>query len=213
MPNDQLIDRLVGELRPVRRRTVWGDAAILCGLGVVEIALFVAVGLIRPDMPLAMDQPSLWWKFASLASIAVVGGSVALLSFDPARSPRRGLRWLLALVVLCLGIGWAIDAAGNDAGTLVARLDWFGGVQCVAKMVFLSLPAVIGLGLLMRRGAPTDTGGTALAVGISSAAWGAFVFVFACPHDDPLYIALWYAVGCGLVTGFARLVLPILTRW
>jgi hypothetical protein len=27
--------------------------------------------------------------------------------------------------------------------------------------------------------------GTALAAGVSSAAWGAFVFVFACPSDDP----------------------------
>jgi hypothetical protein len=77
----------------------------------------------------------------------------------------------------------------------------------------LSLPAVIGLGLLMRRGAPTDTGGTSLAVGITAAAWGAFVFVFACPYDDPLYIVVWYSVGCGLVTLLARLALPHLTRW
>jgi hypothetical protein len=37
--------------------------------------------------------------------------------------------------------------------------------------------------------------------------------VFACPFDDPLYIAVWYALGCGLVAGFTRLVLPRLTRW
>ena len=65
----------------------------------------------------------------------------------------------------------------------------------------------------MRRGAPIDTNGTSLAVGIAAAAWGAFVFVFACPHDDPLYIALWYAVGCSLVTVFTRMVLPRLNRW
>jgi hypothetical protein len=65
----------------------------------------------------------------------------------------------------------------------------------------------------MRRGAPTDTSGTALAVGVAAAAWGAFVFVFACPHDDPFYIALWYALGCGLVTILARFLLPRLTRW
>jgi hypothetical protein len=39
------------------------------------------------------------------------------------------------------------------------------------------------------------------------------VFVFACPHDDPLYVAVWYTVGCGLVTLVARLLLPLLTRW
>src|SRR5260370_629310 len=77
----------------------------------------------------------------------------------------------------------------------------------------LSVPAVIGLGLLMRRGAPTDHGGTALAAGLAAAAWGAFVFVFACPFDDPLYVTVWYSLGCGAVTLFARLTLPRLTRW
>ena len=75
------------------------------------------------------------------------------------------------------------------------------------------LPAVIGLGLLMRRGAPTDRGGTALAAGLAAAAWGAFVFVFACPFDDPFYVAVWYSLGCGAVTLFARFALPPLTRW
>jgi hypothetical protein len=80
-------------------------------------------------------------------------------------------------------------------------------------MVLLSLPAMAALGVLMRRGAPTDIGGTSLTAGIAAAAWGAFVFVFACPADDPLYIAVWYVVGCGLVTMFARVVLPRLASW
>ena len=67
------------------------------------------------------------------------------------------------------------------------------------------------LGVLIRRGAPTDRAGTALAAGLSSAAWGAFVF--ACPSDDPLYIAVWYTVGCSLVTILGRAVLIRLSRW
>jgi hypothetical protein len=65
----------------------------------------------------------------------------------------------------------------------------------------------------MRRGAPTDHAGTAFAAGLASATWGAFVFVFACPFDDPLYVAVWYSLSCGAVTLFARLTLPRLTRW
>ena len=48
---------------------------------------------------------------------------------------------------------------------------------------------------------------------LAAAAWGAFVFVVACPHDDPLYIAVWYVLGCSLVTVAARIVLPALARW
>ena len=77
----------------------------------------------------------------------------------------------------------------------------------------LSVPQVIAIGIIIRRGAPTDRSGTALAAGLASAAWGTFVFIFACPSDDPLYIAVWYTIGCGIVTVFAQLTLLRLSRW
>ena len=67
--------------------------------------------------------------------------------------------------------------------------------------------------VLIRRGAPTDRAGTALAAGLSSAAWGAFVFVSACPSDDPLYIAVWYTLGCSIVTILGRTIRIRLSRW
>lgn len=213
MRNDPLIDRLVNDLKPVRRRRSSVDGLILAGLGGVELALFLALGFMRPDMPAAMCTPSFWWKLTSLGVIAVVGATVAILSFNPVQSPRRGLRAVVGIVGICLAFGWLIDATRGGLPQLATRLDWQSGLQCVSKMVILSIPAAIGLALLMRRGAPTDIAGSAMASGIAAAAWGAFVFVFACPFDDPLYIAVWYLVGCGLVTGIMRLVLPALTRW
>jgi hypothetical protein len=47
---------------------------------------------------------------------------------------------------------------------------------------------------------------------LAAAGWGAFVFVFACPFDEPLYVAVWYSLGCGAVTPFASLIVPRLTR-
>jgi hypothetical protein len=213
MRTDVLIDRLISELKPVRRRTALRDAIVLVVLCAVELGLFLALGLMRPDMPMAMHLPSFWWKLASLGLIALVSGTVAIVSLDPVRSPRRGLRWTAALIVVCLAIGWILDASRDGYSVLLARLDWPSGLQCLYKMVVLSVPAVIGLGLLMRRGAPTNGGGTALAAGLAAAAWGAFVFVFTCPFDDPFYVAVWYSLGCGTVTLFARFTLPRLTRW
>jgi hypothetical protein len=213
MSTDPLIDRLANELKPVRRRTGWSDALALLVLCAIELGLFLVMGMARSDMPMAMHLPSFWWKLAALGLIGLVSGTVAIMSLDPVRSPRRGLRWIVALIALCLASGWLLDASRDGFSTLMDRLDWRNGLQCVYEMAVLSAPAVIGLGLLMRRGAPTDTGGTALAVGITAAAWGAFIFVFACPHDDPFYIAVWYTVGCGMVTVLARLLLPTLTRW
>ena len=213
MRAETLIDHLANELKPVRRRTGWSDALALVVLCAVELGLFLAMGMMRPDMPAAMHLPSFWWKLASLGIIGLVSGTAAIMSLDPVRSPRRGLRWIVALITVCLASGWLLDASRDGFSTLISRLDWVNGLQCLYEMVVLSVPAVIGLGLLMRRGAPTDHAGTALTAGLAAAAWGAFVFAFACRFDDPLYVAVWFSLACGAVTLFARFTLPRLTRW
>jgi hypothetical protein len=197
----------------VRRRSIAREALLLLLLGVLEVAAFLGMGFMRPDMPVAVEAPSFWWKLTSMGLIAVLGAGVAILSADPVRSPRRGLRWILVCIVAILASGWLIDASANGLPDVVRRLDWSQGLQCVWKMVALSIPPAIALGFFIRRGAPTDRAGTALAAGLSSAAWGAFVFVFACPSDDPLYIAVWYTVGCSIVTILGRAILLRLSRW
>ena len=212
MPRD-LVERLAADLAPVRPRRPVREASVLLLLGAIELALLAALGLMRPDMHRAMGHMSFWWKLASLGLIAVLGGVTAIASLDPLHSPRRGLRRIGLALVVVIASGWLVDAAGAGFGALLARLMPSDGLACVAKMILLSLPALVALGLLMRRGAATEPGSTALAIGIAASAWGAFVFVFACPHDDPLYIAVWYAVGCGAVTAAARLLLPRIARW
>jgi len=213
MQHDQLVDQLARDLKPVRHRSSRSKSLFLVVLGAIELGLFLGLGMMRPDMPEAMGLPSFWWKLGSLGLIALIGASAAILSLDPVKSPRRGLYSLVATVALCLAIGWVIDASHVGLPALATRLDWHEGVQCVAQMVLLSIPAAIAFGLLMRRGAPTDLRGTALASGAAAGGWGAFVFVFACQHDDPLYIAVWFTIGCGLVTFFVRLLLPRAARW
>ena len=213
MCTESLIERLSRDLRPVRPRSILREAALLLLLGVVEVAAFLSMGFMRPDMPAAMEAPSFWWKLTSMGLIAVLGAGVAILSIDPVRSPRRGLRRILGCIAAIFASGWIIDAAQGGLENLLIRLNWTQGLQCVWKMVALSIPPAIALGLVIRHGAPTDRGGTALAAGLSSAAWGAFVFVFACPSDDPLYIAVWYTVGCTIVTVVGRAILLRLSRW
>jgi hypothetical protein len=213
MRTDSLVERLSQELRPVRRRGVPREVLLLVRLAVLEVAVFLGLGFMRPDMPMAMEVPSFWWKLASMGLIAVLGGAVAILSVDPVRSPRAGLLWLLVCFVAIVASGWLIDASGAGLSDLVRRLDWRHGLQCVWQMIALSIPPAVALGMVLRRGAPTDRGGTALAAALSSATWGAFVFVFACPSDDPFYIAVWYTVGCSIVTILGRPILVRESRW
>jgi hypothetical protein len=60
----------------------------------------------------------------------------------------------------------------------------------------------------MRRAAPTHPADSALASGIAASTCGAFIFAFCCPMNDPLYITVWYAVACAVVTAVARWLLP-----
>jgi hypothetical protein len=213
MSYDSLINSLTEDLKPVRRRRLGMDVIVVLVICAVELVLFFALGFARPDMPMMMKQPTFWWRLASLGLISLISGTLAILSFNPTYSPRRGIRWLALIIAICLVFGLCISAGPDGLDAIIRRLNWTDGVQCAGKMIALSIPLLIGLGVLMRRGAPTDTRGTALLVGLAAAAWGAFVFVFACPFNDPLYIAVWYSVGCGIVTLLSRFVLPRLVRW
>jgi hypothetical protein len=213
MRHDRLIERLTGDLKPVRRRRLSADILLIAAICAAELVLFFALKAERADMPMQMHQMSFWWRLASLGLIAVISFPVAISSFNPVYSPRRALRWLLLIAVICLASGMFINAGPQAHLPFLVRLNWQAGLQCTYKMVLLSIPAVIGLTALMRRGAPTDRARTALLAGLAAAAWGAFVFVFACPSNDPLYIAVWYSLGCGIVTALSRLILPRLSRW
>lgn len=213
MSTEQLLDDLVADLQPVKPRRVRNDLLLLAGVGAVELALFLLFGAARHDLMLAMKLPSFWWKLGSLGVLTAIGAVTAIHSFDPAASPRRGLRTMAYVIAVTLVFGWIIDAASAGGAALWARLMWRHGIDCVFAMTVLSIPAIVALGILMRRGAPTDRSGSAMAVGATSAAWGAFVFVFNCPHDDPLYIAVWYAIGCAIIALAGRLLLPLINRW
>ena len=121
-------------------------------------------------MPLAMVQPSFWRKLTGLGLIALFSGAAAVMSFDPVRSPRRGLIAVVALVAICPGAGWMIDAGRGGWAAVVSRLDWRNGIGCVQDMTLPAIPPVLALGMLTQRGAPTNRKINAWMVGIAAAA-------------------------------------------
>ena len=210
---DPLIDTLVADLRPVRPRRPWLEAAALAGLAALQFALFTAMFGVRPDFMPAMHNTAFWWKLISFGVLAMVAIGAVLRSLDPAGDGRGGIGRIAAIAAVALAAGWLIDAGSAGREALALRLNWHEGLHCVFMVVVLSIPAVIGLALLARRGAPTNRQATSLATGLAAAAWGGFVFAFSCPYDDPLYIAVWYAVAVAAVAIPVRWVLPHLTRW
>ncbi len=213
MATETLIESLVADLRPVKPRNRSTETLILAGLGALQLLLFVVIYGVRADFMPAMHSSALWWKVISMGVIALLGVAAVLRSLDPANAIRTNLGRIAAVAAIALAAGWLIDAGAGGREALLARLNWHHGLQCVWMVFILSQPAVIGLTLLARHGAPTDLPRTALAAGLAAAGWGGFVFAFACPFDDPLYVAVWYTVAVIAVAAPMRWLLPKLTRW
>jgi len=130
-----LIDSLAAGLTPVRHRTAWRDGMAFAALAVVEVAVYLALRGMRPDMPVAMGHMAFWWKAVSLLVLAVIGVATTIAALDPARSPRRGLRSLAVAAAVAVAVGWGVDAAGGGSASLIARLDWRDGLDCIAFVI------------------------------------------------------------------------------
>jgi hypothetical protein len=208
MSNEALIRDLVSDLAPVRRRSMIREGALLVALCGVELALVPATGLMRSDMHQMGWAPHLLWRVASLGLLAIAACILAVRSFSPTARPRQGRMLTGALAVLAIVGGAFVVPAGMGDRALLDRIDLAGGIRCATSVFVLSLPIMALLGALMRRAAPARPRRSALACGIAAGTCGAFVFAFCCPFNDPLYVVVWYSVGCAAVAAVARWYLP-----
>ena len=204
---DALILGLSADLPPVRRRSVRREVGALVVIAASELALILMVGGMRPDMGGVILSPFMAWKIGGLALLAGVSCTVALRSYAPPAS-RRELVLAFALALLVMAAGVFVTNAAESGQPLIERLAPARGLRCAIAIVVLSLPLMSLLAVLMRRAAPVHPNRSALATGLAAATCGALVFTVCCPANDPLYIAVWYAVGIAAVAAAARWLLP-----
>jgi hypothetical protein len=216
-PADPLIDGLIADLQPVALRRWAREAALLLLIGAVETLLFVVSKGLRPDIAQAIVATAFWWKAITAGAIAWLALKAALLSLDPAATmrPRLSRLWMALCAVLAAALvtGLFIEPSAREGLGMADRLQWREGLDCMMTVAFLSIVPMLALGLLMRRGASVQPARTALAAGLASAGFAAFVFALRCSHNDLLYVAVWYGGAMIAVAGLARLALPRLTRW
>ena len=203
--SDVTIDRLVADLAPVRARRAWHDAAWLGGIMAVELALVAVVMPVRADLDTAIHGAMFWWKLLGSAGIAVAA-ALALVALVVPGARSGQLRWAALAGLIVVLAGALLGAGGVE---LAHTLDWREGLMCVGIVEAYALPVWAAAFLLARRGAPTRPRLTAIAAGLAGAAWGAAAFALWCPHDDALYVVVWYGIALALGAGMGAL----LTRW
>ncbi len=208
MSNESLIAELSSGLAPVQRRNMLREGGLVIALGAVELALFLGLGMMRPDMHHMGGSPFLLWRIGSLGLLAMAACVLAIRSYSPTAQSRRGVILACPLAVAAIAAGALVAPEGVSDRTLLERIAPASGMLCAASIFLLSLPIMALLGALMRRAAPTQPRLSALASGIAAGTCGAFVFAFCCPFNDPLYVVTWYSVGCAAVTVVARWRLP-----
>lgn len=205
---DALILNLSEDLVPVKRRSVSREVAVLVAIAAAELMVIFAVGAMRPDMNRVILSPFMMWKMGSLALLAALTMAIAIRSFAPPASSRRGLMLLLGIALVVVLGGTLVTSAAESGRPFIDRLMPVHGLLCATAITVLATPIMAALAVLMRRAAPVRPKDSALACGLAAATCGALIFTACCPMNDPLYIAVWYPLGVAAVAMTARWLLP-----
>jgi hypothetical protein len=205
-----LIERLAGDLRPVRRlaRPMW-RAALWLGL-----ALLIGLGLATGVDPAAVAarigaMPDMWLSVLGSLATAVTAAIAALMLALPDRDGRWALLplppaalWLVASGLGCLrrdAIGFLHPATLADATA-----------NCLPFILKMSAVLAVPFGFLVWRARPLRLGLVAWTGGLAVASAAASLLWLVHPFDASLADLLVHAAAIGLVMLLCRVVATLL---
>jgi hypothetical protein len=209
---DQLIDRLVADVKPVRRlldpmqrAALWVAVALVCVmLGLLHFG-------VRRDIATAWYDVGFLLRLALLASTMWLAVVAAFRLAVPGRDTRAWSRWwpIIGLSVLV-----ALAAGEVVAGALVDEMGsplraW----TCVRKVAFVgTVPAMLAI-VLIQKAEPVEPKWTALLGVLAAGAAGALTSELACPIRAPIHIMLWHVLPVALSAGIGVLAGSALLAW
>jgi len=65
----------------------------------------------------------------------------------------------------------------------------------------------------MRGGAPVSPERAGIVIGLASGSFGALAYSMHCPHNELVYVGLWYTLAIAITTLLGRLIVPRFVRW
>lgn len=179
-----------------------GAASLVCAL----LLVFSVIGIRHDFADLAVRLP-FGFKLAYTGSLVFGTFVVALYAATPAAS--AGALYALTPTVILLALGIIFDPT---AFPIMGRTNT-AVVFCVSSIVFLSLPAMVLMFGVMRKGAPTRPLFAGAVVGMLSASVGAIVYTLACKNDGTAFVAIWYTAACAIMAFVGAVVGHRVLRW
>lgn len=202
MKTDDLIRLIAEDSAPAPSwapRLLGALALALAGSAILFAALLdVRAGLMQSEV-----MRIVLMKLAVTVPVAVAGVMLAWRALQPGRDA-RGLRWLWAVPVVALSAALIWDMAQRGLDGAAARLFGVSPLGCTLDMALLSLPPLMALLWLCRRGAPTSPERAGLLAGFGAAGVGASVFALHCPNDSPLFVLAWYSLAALIIGALGR---------
>jgi len=212
MPPPLDLDRLADELTPVRRlRPAAGALATAAAVAAVIVAVLGWAGL-RADLAEGVLHPIFLVRAGLLLLLGSASVAGVLAMGQPAVGrARAGWRWAAAAAAVIRMA--AVILALNAPTPVGGRLYPMNGMQCIGYTLVGGIAIGAVLTLWLRRGAPTSPKRAGLLVGLGAGSLAAFAYGMHCPHDDMLYIGLWYTIAIAGAAAIGWIVVPPLVRW
>lgn len=208
---DQMIDKLAGELMPVRPvNPAIGQllfAAVAVGtllLAMIVWGLSAPMGALRPSQVAVLS--------CGLFFLLGVAGGWALTRMARPRIGRssNGWRWT-AVAVALLPVSAVLLTL--FAGAPWTGASWSEGIGCLVRGLIASIAMATALTLWLRRGAPLRIHTAAWLVGLTSGAVGALAVALTCPEQSLSHIGVWHAGIIATAAVIGRITLPSALRW
>jgi hypothetical protein len=153
-----------------------------------------------------------WVKLGYAFALAIAAGLLTTALAKPVSRLNRPSQFLLAVVgaMLLIGLVSFVLIPGNEKGAAVFGQTWR---SCSWTLMAFSLPALLGVLLVLRTLAPTRLKEVGWASGFLAGGLGALGYALACPESSPTFVAIWYTLGIFLTGLIGRLIAPMALRW
>ena len=214
MRTDDLINTLVADhaAQPSPRPIGYGLAMAIIGGLAISAALFsITLGL-RPDIVSALGTWRFDMKLADNLVLVIVTAWVVLRLSRPTTTPPSAMRALVVPVFLLLA-AVMYELVTVPASAWLPRAMGMNGFVCLANIILLSILPFSAVVYALRQGAPMSPAVAGAAAGLLAGALGATVFAMHCMDDSPLFVAIWYTLGTGLMAMVGLLVGQYVLRW
>lgn len=213
MKTDDLIKAMVADNK-TRSLPISGSVALAVGAGVTLAALlFFYLLHVRSDFTDAIvHDPRFLFKFVFTIGL----GIPALLLVRRLARPEGSAGLLLGAlaipaVLLIAAVGLEMSAVPAEHWS-VSALGTMPGA-CLKYIPMLSLAPLAAVFIALRQGAPSHPVAAGAAAGLLAASIGATLYASFCVDDSPMFVAIWYVSGMGLVTALGAMLGARLLRW